>query len=135
MNTRDDMIASIKRIIVPELRNRGFTGSFPHFRRIHDQVDLLTFQFDRNGGGFLIEIAKGEIDGFKTHWGKQIPASKLKAWDLHPDQRTRLKPIPGSGTDSWFRYDRSVSCDDIARDALHRINIAEPGAAANASRR
>lgn len=118
MSTREDMEAALKRVVVPVLRERGFTGSWPHFRRLHDDVDLVTFQFDRNGGGFVIEIAKGKLAGFTTHWGKHIPAEKLTAWDLHPDDRKRLKPRTGSGTDSWFRYDGGQDCETVASEAL-----------------
>jgi len=126
MNTREQMDAALKKLVVPVLRERGFSGSFPHFRRIKEEVDLLTFQFDRNGGGFVIEAAKGKKEGFTTHWGKHIPAAKLTAWDLHPNDRKRLKPGPTGGTDSWFRYDASDSCESVARAALDLILKEEP---------
>ncbi|OYU41701.1 MAG: hypothetical protein CFE44_28275 [Burkholderiales bacterium PBB4] len=115
------MDAALKAIVVPVLRERGFTGSFPHFRRIAAAVDLVTFQFDRNGGGFVIETAVAKKEGFTTHWGKHIPASKLTAWDLNPNERKRLKPREGAGTDAWFRFDGLVSCDAVAREALSQI--------------
>jgi hypothetical protein len=132
---RREMEAALKRNVAPELRRAGFTGSFPHFRRVREAVDLITFQFDRHGGGFVIEVAKGEPAGFTTHWGKHIPANKLTAWDLHPDQRRRLKPSSGSGTDSWFRYDSSRPFESVAAEALvrlkHEYRFAEPGASPN----
>ena len=55
---RDKMIISLKENVIPELRNRNFKGSFPHFRKTgYGKTNLLTFQFDRNGGGFIIELA------------------------------------------------------------------------------
>jgi len=55
---RDKLIAALKEIVLPTLRNMGFRGSFPHFRRERDeQLDLLTFQFSRWGGSFVVEIA------------------------------------------------------------------------------
>src|SRR5262245_61534450 len=96
---RSEMEACLKRIVVPELRRAGFTGSFPHFRRCREIIDLITFQFDRHGGGFVIELATGSPAGFTTHWGKHISANKLTAWDLPPERRKRLKPGSGSGTD------------------------------------
>ncbi len=122
------MEAALKRIVIPELRRVGFTGSFPHFRRVRQALDLVTFQFDRHGGGFVIEVATGELAGFTTHWGKHIPAAKLTAWDLHPDQRKRLKPATGNGTDSWFRYDASQPPDMVARDALNHLRQEYPDA-------
>ena len=121
MNSREEMEAALKTIVVPALRERGFTGSFPHFRRITGSVELLTFQFDRNGGGFLVESAKAANTEFVTHWGKRVPVLKLTAWDLHPNQRRRIKPLAGSGTDSWFRFDSKPDCEALARSALHLI--------------
>jgi hypothetical protein len=121
MNTREDMDAALKKLVVPALRQRGFTGSFPHFRRIAEEVDLLTFQFDRNGGGFVVEAAKGKKEGFTTHWGKHIPAAKLTAWDLHPNQRRRLRRGSDGSTDSWFRYDAKETCESVALKALALI--------------
>jgi hypothetical protein len=121
MNDRTQMEAALKRIVIPELRAQGFKGTFPHFRRVSDRVDLLTFQFDRRGGGFIMEVARGETAGHITHWGKCIPAEKLRAWDLHPGQRKRLQPGRGPGTDSWFRYDGRLDCDTVAKTALEMV--------------
>lgn len=59
------MISSLKNLFVPALRERGFKGTFPHFRRRRsDRIDLLTVQFDRHGGGFIIEISNDpRVDG------------------------------------------------------------------------
>lgn len=55
---REEMIKSLSEIVVPKLRQFNFKGSFPHFRRqTAERINLLTFQFDRSGGGFVIEIA------------------------------------------------------------------------------
>lgn len=105
---RDAMNAALSEVVVPVLRSKGFKGSMPHFRRIADgTAELLTFQFDRWGGGFVIEIARCSDQGFTTHWGKHIPASKVTAWDLAPNNK-RIQPREGSGTDAWFRYDDAL---------------------------
>ncbi|MDF7800823.1 DUF4304 domain-containing protein [Pontiellaceae bacterium B1224] len=122
MNDRDSINSALKRIVIPELRKQGFKGSLPHFRRITDHVDLLSFQFNKYGGGFVVEVAKGDCDDFTTYWGKYIPANKLSAWDLHPDNRTRLKPNQGSGIDCWFRYDTQKDFDSLAELSLEIIN-------------
>lgn len=103
---RKAMDAAIKAVVVPVLREKGFAGSFPHFRRTSVRgMDLLTFQFDRHGGGFIIEISCCASDGVTTLWGKHIPATKVTAWDLLPNRRHRIQPRPGSGRDSWFRFE------------------------------
>jgi hypothetical protein len=115
------MDSALKRVVVSALRDLGFGGSFPHLRRVAETVDLVTFQFDRNGGGFVIEVAEGNKDGFTTHWGEHIPAKKLKAWDLHPNDRKRIRPGAECSTDSWFRYDQNDSCEKLAHHALELL--------------
>ena len=47
MSDREIMIKKLKEIVIPYIRDVGFKGSFPHFRRLAGkQIDLLTFQFD-----------------------------------------------------------------------------------------
>ena len=122
---RQLMDEALKLYVVPALRERGFKGSLPHFRRLRtDRVDLLTIQFDKHGGGFVVEISQCAVEGVTTHWGKHVPASKVTAWDLHPDQRLRLKLRDGSGTDSWFRFDRD-EYSEVASQVLSRLGDAD----------
>ena len=123
--SRDDMMAALKQIVVPALRARGFAGSFPHLRRASAQrVDLFTFQFDRHGGGFVIEIAQCAPSGFTTSWGEHIPPAKVKAWDLHPDKRQRLQPAASPGTDGWFRFE-SEDVETVAHSVLPFLDKAD----------
>jgi hypothetical protein len=104
--TTDQMKKALREIVVPRLRERGFTGSFPHFRRRRiDRIDLLTFQFNRHGGGFIIEIGQCPPEGYTTYWGKPKAADEVTAWDLSPRERARVQPQAGTGTDSWFCFD------------------------------
>jgi hypothetical protein len=101
---RKRMIATLKEHVVPVLRSRGFKGSFPHFRRITDtRIHLLTFQFDKWGGGFVVEVASCSPEGVTMHWGEQIPPAKATAHDV--TRRLRLGSS-GEQADHWFRYDR-----------------------------
>ena len=101
------MIKSLQSEAIPWLRGVGFTGSFPHLRRLSSQrTDLVTFQFDRYGGGFVVELAKAPAGDFETSGGERIPAKRLKAHDLDPLERQRLGARPGG--DHWFRYDRGL---------------------------
>jgi hypothetical protein len=105
--SRTKMIRALKEIVVPTLRERGFKGSFPHFRRPLDtRIDLLSFQFDKWGGGFLIEISNCEPSGITTYWGEKISPKKVRAIDNHPDRRYRIKPGEEGSRDNWFRFDQ-----------------------------
>ena len=101
---REKMIATLKEQVVPVLKVRGFRGLFPHFRRITDTgIHLLTFQFDKWGGGFVVEVASCSPEGVTMHWGDQIPPAKVTAQPV--TRRLRLGSS-GEQTDHWFRYDR-----------------------------
>jgi len=102
---RNGLEAELKSKVVPVLREMGFKGSMPHFRRVTSSaIELLTFQFDRNGGGFVIEISRCGLEGITMHWGEKIPPNKVTAHDMHPDKRYRINhvrvvtQIPGFGT-------------------------------------
>jgi hypothetical protein len=117
------MDLALKAIVVPALRERGFSGLYPYFRRLHaTQVELLTFQFDVNGGGFVIELSRCGIGGVTTSGGRFISASEVKPWDLDPFGRLQIKPREGPGTDAWFRYE-SGEYDDVARHALAKLPL------------
>lgn len=75
------MRAALKDIVVPHLKQRGFKGTFPHFRRSSpDKVDLLSFQFSiQSTGGFYICIASCSPDGIVDGSGTRVPTSKLNA--------------------------------------------------------
>ncbi len=100
--SRDAMIAELKRVTVPVLRSLGFKGSFPHFRRSTDtQIDLLTFPFSMAGGQFVIEIGMIPPDGYELY-GKLIPASEVKMQHLRRRLRLGAKD---ENSDHWFNYD------------------------------
>jgi hypothetical protein len=98
---RQAMDAALKRVVVPHLRNEGFKGTLPHFRRLHEkQIDLLTFQFNKYGGSFVVEIAKCPPDGVTTSWGKHIPPAKVNAHSVN----TRLRLGSTPDLDHWFHF-------------------------------
>ncbi|MEW6303461.1 MAG: DUF4304 domain-containing protein [Verrucomicrobiota bacterium] len=112
------MIETLKEHVVPVLRERGFKGLFPHFRRPTERaIHLLTFQFGKWGGGFAVEIAACPPVGVTVHWGEHIPPAKVKAWDVA--RRHRLGAA-GEKSDHWFRYEkRGGSCLAIGSRAQH----------------
>lgn len=133
MDARKEMNDHLARIVVPKLRSIGFKGSFPHFRRIlPNRIHLLTFQFDRYGGGFVIEIANCKAEGYTTSWGKKIEPNKITAHDLYVRKRIQSNmETSNSLTDDWFRYDQSKSSaglniyQKVCEDVLSKLEVAE----------
>ena len=132
-SARKEMDKTLSELVIPVLRQKGFKGSFPHFRRLTaDRINLLTFQFDRNGGGFVIEITNCQINGFTTSWGKKIEPNKLTAHDLFNRKRIQSNmDTPNSSTDDWFRYDKKYLFGfgdiykKVCKDVLSKLDIAE----------
>jgi hypothetical protein len=130
---KQEMTKYLSEKVIPVLRQNGFKGSFPHFRRIlKDRINLLTFQFDRNGGGFVIEIANCSPTGLTTSWGKRIEPNKLTAHDLNIRKRIQSNmKSPDSLTDDWFRYDKKPLFsfgniyNNVCNDVLSKLPIAE----------
>jgi hypothetical protein len=124
-SSRDLMDSELNSAVVPWLRSRGFKGSLPHFRRIGEHgVDLLTFQHDKHGGGFVIEIACAPLEGITTYWGRVIAPEKVTAKYINFRERKRIKPREGGGTDSWFRYDGG-NFEACAKQVLEALPHAE----------
>ena len=104
--SRQLMVDALREHTIPLIRAAGFRGTFPHFRRPEPiGIDLVTFQFDRNGGGFLIETSRCGVEGVTLHWGKHVPPEKVSAWDMHPSMRVRLRSTTERQGDPWFRFD------------------------------
>ncbi|WP_144512273.1 DUF4304 domain-containing protein [Bacillus sp. FJAT-22090] len=78
-------------------------------------MDLITFQFDRYGGGFVIEVAVCSPDGFTHYWGEKVPLNKATAHDLHPENRLRLND------GEWFRYDIENDDGNIYENVANKV--------------
>jgi hypothetical protein len=127
------MNVALQRILVADLRGRGFRGSLPHFRRIgSDRIDLLTVQFNRRGGSFVIEIAQCPPSGVTMYWGEKVPPKKVSAWDV--DDRHRLgSPAPGQDG-RWFQFNNAAA-EEVVRSVLPYLEEAEHWRQTEATRR
>ena len=122
-DSRDHMIAALREVVVPVLRDMSFRGSFPHFRRFRDtRTDLLTFQFNRYGGSFVVEVAYCSPDGITTSWDKHISPQEAQTHDVHPKYRLRLGSHPPQQSDYWFHYEPEHS-DVYANTALEVLSL------------
>jgi hypothetical protein len=118
---RKMMIDALKLTVVPLLRERGFKGSFPHFRRIGEsKTDLLTFQFDKWGGGFIIELGEGPPDELVEPWGR-VTAAKLTTHLLPLSKRVRLNAAARSAVEKWFRFANDQASMNTAADEVVKL--------------
>jgi hypothetical protein len=120
------MLASLRRHLGSALRSVGFEGSLPHVRRPSaTRIDLLTVQFNKYGGSFIIEIGACAATGFTTHWGKHIEPNKVTVHDVNPSARCRLGSSGPESDGRWFRYDDGTALDTVAQGTLAYLQEAE----------
>lgn len=125
-NQRRQMNRALKQIVVPYLRSHQFKGSFPHFRRKQEtHIDLITFQFNRYGGSFVVECTICPPKGVTMSWGEHIPPNKVTAHDM--SERYRLQHEQSSSP--WFDYELFETTEQfemLARSVKCLLPINEP---------
>jgi hypothetical protein len=113
------MDKAIKEIAVPFFREKGFKGSFPHFRRVkNDRINLLTYQFSLSSPKFVIEISNCSPNGIITSWGKEINPSKCNAHDMY--RRLRVGSIKNK-EDYWFDFSKESIFLNIYKKRANEI--------------
>lgn len=125
---RKRMAAALKKIVVQKLRDEGFKGSFPHFRRFNENnIDLITFQFNRWGGSFVVELASCPKEGTTMSWGEKIPPNKVTAHDMNERYRLGANSLDEDG--KWFDYEHADAEDDylnVAATVAEMLNTSDP---------
>jgi hypothetical protein len=118
---RKNMDLTIKEIVIPVLKEQGFKGSFPHLRRKNeDNIDLITLQFNRWGGSFVVEVAICPLEGITMDWGEEIKPNKVTAH--HVNQRFRLGAM--SEEDGiWFNFEAAKTKQDFELVATNVLNL------------
>ena len=112
---RQQMDAALKCHAVPLLRNLGFKGSYPHFRRIlNERVDTIGFQFSQWGPQFYVEIGVADPNGYTLLDGIHFPPSTLKYYQC--PVRVRIGDLP-------FDFEE-LPVDSVAEAARNSINAA-----------
>ncbi|HEX6185447.1 MAG TPA: DUF4304 domain-containing protein [Pyrinomonadaceae bacterium] len=121
---RNAILRALKEVFVPALRAGGFSGTFPHFRRVlPDRVDYLTVQFYSSGGSFVVEIATAGPDGKPVGYGRHLPVEKLNV--SYFSNRLRLgSDRAGGKADHWYVFGpRSYDAPEPLRPFEHYLAI------------
>ncbi len=119
---RSEAAEALKSIVVPDLRVRGFKGSYPHFFRDRcGHIDLLTFQFRSSGGSFVCEISFADHERSNVAIYKDTEPKKLRTNQTRT--RLRLGATPDRGVnDHWFFVEvAGESSADLATKAAHQV--------------
>ena len=95
----------------------------PHFRRERGgAVDLLGFQFNRNGGKFVVEVGRMPKRGLVLH-GKLVEPARAKVFYLRERHRLGSKLRVNYG-DHWFAFARRDP-DIVAREVCAELDRAQ----------
>jgi hypothetical protein len=111
----DLMRRALRRFWLPEMVRLGFVGKTSTFQRLGvDFQDLLSLQYWKYGGEFVLEFARRERGPFVTSWGPVIPEEKLDVAYISPLLRARLEQRgPASG-----EYLRGFDFSSFGEDTL-----------------
>ena len=96
---RPEMDQALKSAFVPCLRELGFRGTYPHFRREGPtHIEVVGVQFSQWGGQFYIEVGLGDKAGESLPLAGFVPAGKLKHYHVWPRERIGANPFDYEAT-------------------------------------
>ncbi|MGE6488814.1 DUF4304 domain-containing protein [Paenisporosarcina sp. NPDC076898] len=125
LNKRKMMDNALKRVVIPVLRKQEFKGSLPHFRRKNENnIDLITFQFSRWGGSFVVEMSTCPIKGVTMSWGENIPPNKVTAHHLNNSFRLGAKSEDEDGI--WFDFEQAETEEEFEKVASNVLVLLNP---------
>ena len=101
MSNREVMLSALKAHTFVLLKEKGFTGRYPNFRRKLDNcIELISFQTNKWGGSFTIEVSAvfpGSVDPNYTLY-EGVTEDTLGVEATNKQYR-----LPGM-YDGWFYY-------------------------------
>lgn len=116
----EEMRRLLKDIVVPNLRARGFKGSFPHFTRSHPtRLDLLSFQFSQFGPDLYIDVASCGPNGHTAPNGQFTPKGKVRTYHVGTFRR-RIGPQPSLDFSGLSESHESAKYAAIVTDAIQQ---------------
>ena len=116
---REKMDGAIKEFIVPFLRERGFKGSYPHFRREQEnKLNLLTFQFSMSGSKFVVEIANCPLKGFNPGYGNDLKSAECRVYYMN--KRLRVGSIK-NGMGYWYDFSKKPLFGDVYKERAKEL--------------
>ena len=93
---------ALKKYVVAPLHTLGFTGEFPHYRKVYDnRIELFTVQKNKWGNSFTIEVSTiyPQREGNEKNYSDwKENTNDVNVWDTNVRYR-----LPGM-YDGWFYY-------------------------------
>ena len=101
MTNREIMLSALKEYTFPQLKERGFFGNYPNFRRnLENCIEFISFQTNTLGGSFAVEVSAVFPDSKNTNYSLYFDKDEEEFSMEATKSRHRL---PGM-FDGWFYY-------------------------------
>lgn len=112
----DLMRKALKKVLLPELKLNGFVGTTSSFQRLSpENLDLLSIQYRKYGGQFILEFARRERGAFSTSWGEIVPEEKIGVAHVSPLRRARLQRTHEESGEVFGGFKFSGFGEDLAK--------------------
>lgn len=101
------MRKALRAHLIPTLSKCGFAGGASHCMRFRDGTqDLLSLQYWKYGGSFILEFGGRSRGPLRTSWGEVIAEDKLDVAYLAVTDRARLQDrlAPEEDTFAGFAF-------------------------------
>lgn len=115
------MKKALQQLVISPLLQEGFTGKWPHFQRVaSDHIALISFQTNKYGGSFTVEISAVFPDRDETNYAVRdaVAPGERNVW--YTNHRYRLKGM----YDGWFFY-RDVYAKRSLFTGTHYLAVSE----------
>jgi hypothetical protein len=110
------MRKALKKVLLPELNRIGFTGTSSNFqRRSAENLDLLSIEYWKYGGQFILEFARSKRGALNTSWGEVVQEEKIGVAHISPLQRARLQRTLEASEDLFRGFKFSGFGEDLAK--------------------
>lgn len=104
------MRAALKRVVVPALRARGFTGDLPHLRHITSEgTHTFSTRTWKWGGRFIVDLGRAPAGPYRTVTGEVIEPAALTSWHLRDADGATLRAVPDVLEETWFSYELTTT--------------------------
>lgn len=101
MTNREIMIGAFEKHIIPKLKDHGFSGKYPEFRRSNvNCIEFIAFQTNKYGGAFTIEVSAAFPNIINKNY--QLYGNMTEQ-NLRIDATNKRYRLPGM-FDGWFYY-------------------------------
>ena len=112
----DLMRKAFKKVLLPELSRIGFIGTSSNFqRRSAENLDLLSIQYWKYGGQFILEFARSKRGALHTSWGEVVQEENIGVAHIFPLQRARLQQTLEASEELFRGFKFSGFGEDLAK--------------------